>query len=111
MKYDSQIYDEKVCTLGYQDRDDLFPRCQHPDTRSDHEALRDIETKLKIRSMRRKGVNNGSFKAKPLMCLNTGQIFPALRVASLITGVSPSNLSLQINGKIEEANGLKFKWV
>lgn len=46
---------------------------------------------------------------KPIKCLTTGQIFTSIEQASLVLGISRTQISRNVNGKIKTAKGLVFE--
>jgi hypothetical protein len=47
---------------------------------------------------------------KEVICLETGEVFESLNQAAKMTGVSPGNLSMCLNGKRRKVGGLHWSW-
>lgn len=50
-------------------------------------------------------------KSKPIMCLETGKIYPSARVAAKELNLSYSKISLVCNGKRTTTGGLHFRFI
>lgn len=48
-------------------------------------------------------------KRKKILCVDTGQIFPSIKVASVATGISHASISRLVNGMSKKTRGLNFK--
>jgi len=85
----------------------IFPRGQHPDTRSNAQWLKDFAMKNKPRtwypSRRRIG--------REILCLNTGARYGSIRDAATALKVDNTNLGKHLNGhpSYSHINGLKFE--
>jgi hypothetical protein len=55
---------------------------------------------------------NGAIKRKPVVCVNTGVIYPSISKAALATGYPASRISAACNGRHKSAfvDGLEFKF-
>lgn len=50
-------------------------------------------------------------KYKPVRCLETGRVFPSIKVAAATTGANPSNISAVCRGQRKHTLGLHFEFV
>ena len=93
--------------------DVIFPRGEHPDTRTNVQFLRDLENKFFKKQYVEKVIK--SLKRypnrKPIMCLNTGEIYEGINIAERILGISNGNIRRQINGDYTHVKGLRFKYL
>lgn len=49
-------------------------------------------------------------KRKKVLCVNTGQIFPSIKAASIAMGIPHSGISRVVNGRSKKTRGLSFKF-
>lgn len=87
---------------------DLFPRGQHPDERSDREFLRDMENKMFKRKYESRKPNS-----IPVMCITDGRTYAGVRIAEKAYRIHPGNLGKHLRGEsnYRHVNGLRFKFM
>ena len=55
------------------------------------------------------GANSGV--AKPVLCVETGIIYPTINEAHIATGANRDSIRLNCNGKLKQAGGYHWKFV
>jgi len=93
----------------HSDKEDvLFPRGQHPDTRSNAQWLKDMDMKIEPKKWY---PSMGGRPGKEIICLKTGKRYKSIRDAAKSLKVDSTNLGKHLNGhsSYSHINGLKFE--
>jgi hypothetical protein len=77
----------------------LFPREQHPDTRTAKEFFRDLEDKLFIKRYEEKAKRE--YLKGSIMCIQNGRIFNSAREAEEALGITRGGVSHQLKGRVK----------
>jgi len=95
--------------LRNESSDCIFPRGEHPDTRTDQEFLRDLENKLFIKRVEFKASEQAKRKYVdgPVMCLQSGKIYQNARAAELDLQITKGGVSNNLRGVRKRLN---YKW-
>lgn len=97
-----------------QDSDVLFPRDQHPDTRTDREAIKAIEEKLGLKTTKSQWYprrrEQQETMMRPIICITTGQRFAGIRKAAMVLNVEASNICNNLKGRCPHVSGLVFRY-
>jgi len=95
--------------LRSESSDCIFPRGEHPDTRTDQEFLRDLENKLFIKRVERKASEQAKRKYvdSPVMCIQNGKTYPTARAAELDLSITRGGVCKNLNG---ERKRLNYRW-
>jgi len=106
MRDDSYISDNDKC--------DIFPRNQHPDTRSDKEYMKMLNQRLGIQT-KEYGSKTVSWYPRtndryriPVKCLNNGQRYDTIKQAAESLGLDYRLVGKQVKGKIRTTKGYQF---
>lgn len=55
-------------------------------------------------------LNKGRLRSIPIVCIETGQEFGGIRIASRILGIDPGAITKQIKGRLKSIHGLHFRY-
>jgi len=92
------------------ERDFLFPREQHPDTRSAQEFFRDMAMKQYLKKLQKKPKRTNFFTiSKPVVCVTTGETFVSVTAAANAHGINKGIVSKHINNNTA-IHGLVFRF-
>jgi hypothetical protein len=121
MKTNYNLPNITATLIPYRERFDLgrcpiFPRGEHPDTRTNKEWLIKMGFVKDPRITNKrypKDIKKGYPNRKRLMCIDTGEIFEGIRLAEAKLGISNSNLGKHLKGddQYRHVKGLRFKFI
>ncbi len=94
MKINREVY---PAFTWLRENNDLFPREQHPDTRTAKEFFRDLENKLFIKRVEAKAKRE--YCKGKVMCIQTGEVFNTAREAEDTLGITRGGVSHQLKGR------------
>jgi hypothetical protein len=80
----------------------VFPRCQHPDTRSNKDFLRELENRLFIKRIEDKAKR--AYRDSKVMCIQTGEVFESAADADNKLGLTRGATSNVLRGVRKLAN-------
>jgi len=97
------------------DENYLFPRGEHPDTRSNSEFLRDLENKLFVNRVEKRSrpqkievIRRRYHKKGPIKCINTGDIYKSAKEAEVKLSITQGFVSKVLSGDRKSVHGLNF---
>jgi hypothetical protein len=110
MKINREVY---PAFTWLRENNDLFPREQHPDTRTAKEFFRDLKIKQIEKGYKKRAKSNLGPVPKPVICITTQQTFDGLVIASDYFGINRGQLSHHLNNPERYPNcyGMVFKWI
>jgi len=107
MKIDRSLY----CSLKPLDnpKTDLFPRCQHPDTRTAKEFFQILRIKQRKRIL---SGNPNWGPARAIICNETGLIYESVSDAARKIGINKGSIAGYLAGRHKTCKlGLTFKYL
>lgn len=95
---------------------DIFPRGQHPDTRTNKEWLMKmgfIKNPRVTNPRYPKDLKKGYPNRKPVICITTGEEFKGINMAEAHYGIAKSNLGKHLKGddQYRHVKGLQFRYL
>jgi len=95
---------------AHTERDCIFPREQHPDTRTAQEFFRDMAMKQYLKKLENKPKRTNFFAiSKPVVCITTGETFVSVTAAANAHGINKGIISKHINNNTA-IHGLVFRF-
>jgi nucleoid-associated protein YgaU len=90
---------------------DIFPRGQHPDTRTNKEFLRDLENKLFVKRVEKKARLGN--RARAVICLTTNKQYLSIQEAADEMKVPLTRMFRHLKGYelYQSINGNKFQYL
>jgi len=93
----------------YTETNDLFPRCMHPDERTNKEFLRDLENKLFKRQYEEK--QKRMYRNGRIMCVQTGVEYESAADAEYRLKLPRGHVATKLRGTFKHARGNSFIYI
>lgn len=91
--------------------DPIFPRGEHPDTRSNKEWLILMGFEKSRRSTAKWFHKEKRTNRRPVLCINTGERYDGITIAEKDLGLHKGDISAHIRGERDSVRGYRFKFI